>query len=279
MSTSDNISGTGRFAFGENWRSFLEQLDEERIERAEAELCDRFGRERIEGARLLDAGCGSGLFSLAAHRLGAAHVTSIDYDADSVSCCRELRNRTDGSGVGWTVLQGDLLDDEFVTGLGRFDLVYCWGVAHHTGSMWEAIDNVCGATAPGGRLCMGIYNEAHTGIETSGRALRMKQLYQYLPPRLQKGMVLGYGVGVMLYRTLRSRELPDQWVESYHERGMSYWHDIRDWVGGYPFEFATPEAVVKHVTSSGPFEMVETDVPGPTSPAAVNTYIFDRTGH
>jgi 2-polyprenyl-6-hydroxyphenyl methylase/3-demethylubiquinone-9 3-methyltransferase len=25
---------------------------------------------------------------------------------------------------------------------------------------------------------------------------------------------------------------------------MSYWHDVVDWVGGYPFEVAKPDAIV-----------------------------------
>ena len=68
-----------RFAFGKNWQSFLSELDEDRIDQAVISLRQLLGLETLEGKRFMDLGCGSGLFSLAAQRLGA-EVISIDYD-------------------------------------------------------------------------------------------------------------------------------------------------------------------------------------------------------
>jgi 2-polyprenyl-3-methyl-5-hydroxy-6-metoxy-1,4-benzoquinol methylase len=269
---------TARFAFGENWESFLQELDDERIEQAERELQDVFGENGLRGRTFLDAGCGSGLFSLAAHRLGASRVVSFDYDEDSVACCRRLRDEDDASPRKWAVVQGDLLDTDFMGSLGRFDRVYCWGVAHHTGSMWDAIDNAAAAVAPGGRLCLGIYNEVapDEALYDSVLSTRIKRVYNRLPVPAQELAVRSYGLTHLSIRTLLSREDPRTYLERYRrERGMEYWHDIRDWLGGLPFEYATPAAVENHITDAETFEHVRTEVPADL-PTAVNTYVFDR---
>ncbi len=81
-----------RFGFGANWARFLRHLDEPRIVAAERSLQQMLGLPSLAGLRFLDAGSGSGLFSLAARRLGA-EVHSFDYDPQSVACTRELRRR------------------------------------------------------------------------------------------------------------------------------------------------------------------------------------------
>src|SRR6185436_15028626 len=67
-----------RFEFGANWQRFLSVLTDERIARAEASLCAMLDRTSLADTRFLDIGCGSGLFSLAARRLGA-EVYSFDF--------------------------------------------------------------------------------------------------------------------------------------------------------------------------------------------------------
>lgn len=76
-----------RFEFGDNWREFLTTLDQNRVKEAERSLRESLQREHLEGKRFLDVGSGSGLFSLAARRLGA-RVYSFDYDLQSVSCAQ-----------------------------------------------------------------------------------------------------------------------------------------------------------------------------------------------
>ena len=139
-----------RFEFGANWARFLTTLNDERIAEAERSLVRWLGRERLDGLTFLDAGSGSGLFSLAARRLGAT-VTSFDYDPQSVACTSTLRERYFAGDPDWTVQRGSVLDPAFLAGLGTFDIVYSWGVLHHTGAMWDAIANTAQRVAPGGQ--------------------------------------------------------------------------------------------------------------------------------
>lgn len=114
-----------RFGFGQNWQSFLDELDDDRVRRAQTDLQETFNIEDFAGKSFLDIGCGSGLFSLAAHRLGAQEVFSFDYDANAVDCCRSLHSQE--GDTTWEVQRGDLLDDEFMNSLGKYEYVYCWG--------------------------------------------------------------------------------------------------------------------------------------------------------
>lgn len=128
-----------RFAFGSNWRAFVELVDERRIKDAVGSLAGALGTTDLTGRSFLDVGCGSGLFSLAAHRMGA-RVRSFDYDPESVAATVALRDRF-APDADWTISAGSVLDEENVAGLGRFDIVYSWGVLHHTGELWRAMEN------------------------------------------------------------------------------------------------------------------------------------------
>jgi len=135
-----NVAPDDRFEFGDNWRKFLALLDEERIAAAEKSLLKVLEVDNLKGKKILDIGSGSGLFSLAARRLGA-HVHSFDYDPQSVACTKELKRRFYPDDPEWTVEHGDILDRGYLKALGQYDIVYSWGVLHHTGAMWEALEN------------------------------------------------------------------------------------------------------------------------------------------
>lgn len=224
-----------RFAFGRNWHRYLGRVNDARIEAAKASLTAMLGVDDLSGQRFLDAGCGSGLFSLAARQLGA-RVLSFDLDADSVACARALRERHFPGDGDWIIEHGSLLDAQWLGGLGSFDVVYAWGVVHHTGQMWRAFDNVANAVGPTGAFFTAIYNDqgaisrywgAVKRLYNRGAAWRAVLIGLYAP----------YFVGLrMLVRTLRGRGGLD--------RGMDYWYDTLDWLGGYPFEVARPGEVL-----------------------------------
>src|SRR5467141_2182790 len=158
MRRSEEILGGKRFAFGENWARFLALLDDQRIRDAEESLRSKLGVQSLAGRSFLDVGSGSGLFSLAARRLGA-RVHSFDYDPQSVACTRLLRDRFFPGDADWKINQGSVLYAGYLATLGRFDVVYSWGVLHHTGAMWAALKNVTTLVAPGGLLYLAIYND------------------------------------------------------------------------------------------------------------------------
>ena len=234
-----------RFEFGENWRRFLSVLNDERIAEAERSLREMLGVQDLRGKTFVDVGSGSGLFSLAAARLGADRVHSFDFDPSSVGCAQELHRRS-GAGADWTIELGSALDADYLGRLGTFDVVYSWGVLHHTGDMWRAMANVEALVAPAGWLFISIYNDQ--GLRS--RIWRIvKRGYNRLPEALRGPYaVLVMGPRELLslaYATARLRpwNYVHAWTQYRRRRGMSRWHDIVDWVGGYPFEVAAPDAV------------------------------------
>ncbi|MFF3323426.1 class I SAM-dependent methyltransferase [Streptomyces sp. NPDC002889] len=235
-----------RFAFGRNWQEFSRLVDEDRIAAARESIVTALGTRDLTGRSFLDIGCGSGLFSLAAHQLGAK-VHSFDYDSDAVVTTRQLRNRY-APDSDWRVEHGSVLDPSLISRLGRFDIVYSWGVLHHTGALWEALDNACGLVAPGGLLYVSIYNDQ--GLRS--RAWRqVKRTYNSSGPALRSLLVTGSrmylhtpGRALALLKQARTGRRPAG-GKGRRARGMSAQYDLIDWVGGYPFEVAAPEEVFR----------------------------------
>lgn len=239
---AQEVAAGERFEFGKNWARFLNTLGEDRIRQAETSLQTMLGAGRLNGCSFLDLGCGSGLFSLAARRLGA-RVHSIDYDPQSVACAGELRRRYFPAGTDWQIEEGSALDRSYLESLGPFDVVYSWGVLHHTGAMWTALENAAIPVARGGRLFISIYNDQGPA---SRRWLAVKRLYNHLPAGLRFLLLLAVTVRLWWRRwvkdLLRLRPF-ESWRRAGWERGMSAWYDAVDWVGGYPFEVAKPEEI------------------------------------
>lgn len=247
--------GTGgdRFGFGRNWQDFLKSLDDGRVERGEAYLRKMLELPDLSGKTFLDIGSGSGLFSLAARRMGAK-VTSFDYDPDSVAATQSLQARYYPGDEGWRVFRGDVLDGAAMRGLGTFDIVYSWGVLHHTGQMYRAFAHAADAVKPGGLLYIAIYNDE--GIYSSAWTA-IKKLYNRLPEKLRPFYV-GAVAGVLeaksaLGRLLRLRNPLPGWKRRGAEslRGMTVWNDYVDWVGGYPFEVARPDEIFHYFRARG----------------------------
>ena len=236
------IDDGNRFAFGENWVRFLTGLDEDKIRQAEKSLACMLKVNDLRGKRFLDIGSGSGLFSLAARRLGAT-VHSFDYDPRSVACTNELKRRYFPDDPSWTVEQGSVLDAAYIAGLGRFDIVYSWGVLHHTGQMLEAFTNVIASVEDNGQLFIAIYNDQ--GLISKywcwgKRAYNKNVIARFFLIALHAPYLFGMR---WLARALTGRLSL--------ERGMSMWYDMVDWLGGYPFEVASPEAVFRFFADQG----------------------------
>lgn len=242
-------TGELRFAFGRNWQDFLRLLSDDRINQAEKSLKEMLMLDSLDGLSFLDAGCGSGLFSLAAIRLGASRVLSFDYDAHSVECAQQLSSRY-GPFENWEIRQGSVLDNQWLSQIGEFDVVYSWGVLHHTGAMWSAMQNITQCVKRPGVLFVSLYNDQ--GLMTKAWAA-LKRFYLRSPAIIQRLMVWGYlGVGAIwqtIHSIARLRPIRSWYPDS--ARGMSRYRDAVDWLGGYPFEAAKPDDVIDYYYSHG----------------------------
>jgi 2-polyprenyl-3-methyl-5-hydroxy-6-metoxy-1,4-benzoquinol methylase len=218
-----SVAPERRFEFGKNWTRFAGAVTDEQRDVVRESLREWLGD--LAGASFLDVGAGSGLFAAAAAELGA-YVQAFDFDPASPE-----------------IERGDVLDCQYMRGLGTFDVVYAWGVLHHTGDMWKAFENTVDRIAPGGRLLISIYNDQ--GWRSSAWR-RVKRTYTRLP----RGVAPLYAAVVFapvelrtaLKATLRLQSYAATWRRP-KERGMDKWRDILDWVGGFPFEVAKPEQV------------------------------------
>lgn len=252
MSTHQKEVKSGeRFEFGDNWLKFLETLNPERIHRASRSFKERLGEHSICGESFLDVGSGSGLFSLAAAELGAKKIHSIDYDPRSVACTQTLKKRYYPNHAHWIIEQGSALDRQGLMRLGTFDVVYAWGVLHHTGDMWRALENMLPLVKTDGKLFISIYNDQ--GFQSKfwrfvkqmyclGRGGRWFVTLVFFPV---------FFFGLLSVDLLSSRNPFKRYRDYYQNRGMSIVHDWIDWLGGYPFEVAKPLDIVQFYEKRG----------------------------
>jgi len=235
MSDADLLDQVSHFAFGKNWLNYAETIDEARIAQAVTNLKRLAGSERLDGLSFLDIGCGSGLHALAALRLGATRVVGVDIDSDSVEASRRTLTRfAPGANARLqTCSVFAVPPDRF----GDFDIVYSWGVLHHTGDMDRAIASAAALVAPGGAFLVALYRKT----PFCGVWRRIKRWYSRATPAGQARARKVYIALQQLAAMLRRRDF-DAYVRDYSKaRGMNFYNDVHDWLGGYPYESISPQ--------------------------------------
>ncbi|HVH77784.1 MAG TPA: class I SAM-dependent methyltransferase [Stellaceae bacterium] len=234
-----------QFAFGENWKSFLATVGDASIAEAENGLRRLFPGDEIRGSRFLDLGSGSGLSALAACRLGAAHVEAIDADPKSVAATSALLAKF-APGGNWSARCEDILHS--LEGRSQtHDIVYSWGVLHHTGAMWRALDRAASLVAPGGHLAIALYRR--TPFCAIWRL--EKRCYAKSGPACRKAMRALYKA-IFCAGLIATGRSPARYIAAYKSaRGMDWHHDVQDWLGGYPYESTDPTSVITYLRELG----------------------------
>ncbi len=228
-----------RYGFGKNWAEFIEKKLSDSIVRESVDHMRRFMKiDNLNGKTFLDIGCGSGIHSLAALRLGAEKVVAFDYDEHSVATSRKVREWAGVPVEKWAIQQGSVLDLDFMHSLPKSDIVYSWGVLHHTGSMWEAVRNATIPTKTDGEFYIALYSSDIYVDPTPEFWIKLKRAYNQADPMTRKLMELKYVYWILIKPELDAGRDPLDLMKTYGKRGMTAWTDAKDWMGGYPMEFA-----------------------------------------
>lgn len=261
-----------RFAFGRNWRGYLTAVKAKDMENSRNDLSSWIGHD-LKGKTFLDIGSGSGLSSLAAVNLGCNELLSFDYDLDSVEATKSMKAKYFNESQGkWDVMQGSVLDKNFMDSLPRYDFVYSWGVLHHTGEMWKAIELASEKVADKGGFYIAIYNDqgwlsrywflvkkTYVSSGSFGQRCLEYLFYTY------------FALAFFVADCLRIKNPANRYREG--RRGMKVFYDVKDWVGGYPFEVASPNDLENFLQRKG-FKTVKSKTVGRRH--GCNEFLFQK---
>ena len=239
-----------RYEFGKNWQNFNRSFSsEERIKIVENSILDFIHLDNFNGKTFLDIGSGSGLQSLAVYNAGAKEIFSFDYDSKSVEATKSLWIQS-GKPKNWTVCQGSVLDEEFMNSIGKFDIVYSWGVLHHTGDLWNALKNSQIPLKSNGVLYISLYAKEAYQNPSQEYWLEIKQKYNKADYIEKKKMEITYIYQILMESKIRNIYKLIKMMLTYKKnRGMALWIDIKDWLGGWPMEFSSAKEVYSFTKS------------------------------
>ena len=231
---TDLTKREAHFEFGENWAEFAAKLTPSHVDNAVRSLA-RLLPDGLAQASFLDIGCGSGLSAVAAARLGAARIEACDIDENSVRTTEQVLAKF-APAVQRRVRLASVFDLSPAVD-GQFDVVHSWGVLHHTGAMDRAVKAAAALVRPGGLFVVALYNKT----ALCGAWTVEKRIYARSPRVLQKLAQVAFVAARLPVQAVMFRRSPFALIREYDaNRGMNYWNDVHDWLGGYPYESATP---------------------------------------
>ena len=220
------------FDFGENWNDYSKLIDDSRIASAKEGLLKLVGEDELRDSTFLDIGSGSGLHSCVAGLLGARHVTAVDVDPKSVETTRAVLSQYLSPDV-YDVQEKSVFDMSPGED-GKFDIVYSWGVLHHTGDQDAAIRAAASLVREGGLLVLALYRPTYMDPFWKVE----KRWYKSASPAAQERAKKVFDAGFRFACMVTGRK-----KQSDRRRGMDYWHDVHDWLGGYPYESMSPQGL------------------------------------
>lgn len=253
-----------RFSFSKNWEAYAKtSLTRERMDQSRNAFRELVAGIDLRNKRFIDVGYGQGLSLIAAAEMGA-RVLGIDVDGNSVEVLRMVQ-RFSGYPDFIEARTVSILDERFVDEhRERYDVVHAWGVLHHTGDMMKAIKNACALVAEGGYLICAIYNRHWSSPIWKA----IKWSYNILPVPLQRFMIALFYPIIYVAKSFVTRENPKEM-----DRGMAFLHNVVDWIGGYPYEYAGIEEIQDIISKLG-FTCLRTRAA--QVPTGCNEYVFRR---
>ena len=259
------------FDFGENWKNYsYNAISKQKIKEAKKDFKKLFNKIDLKGKTFIDIGFGQGLSLLIAQQLEAKPVGC----EINRRCLRALlinQKKFFKKAEKIPVVIGSILDQKTIQKLkkinlkkkdSKFQIVHSWGVLHHSGKMWKAINNAVSLVTENGYLAISIYNKHWS----SPFWHKVKYFYNISPRLIRRLLIFIFYWIIFIGKFIITGEDPFKL-----KRGMDYYFNIIDWVGGYPYEYASIKEVKKYIELKG-FRTIKV-IPA-QMPTGCNEFVF-----
>lgn len=264
------ITNKTQFDFGENWVQFTERaLTREKVKQAKNDFIRLTSGINLDNIYFLDVGFGQGLSLLIAKQLGCKVLGCEINPKCIISLNKTMMHFPSIKTKEIPIVLGSILEKRILTKLKKrseqgYGIVHSWGVLHHTGNMKLAIENVSSLVQKNGYLILAIYNKHWS----SPMWKIIKKIYGGSPFVIKKTIIYLLYPFILVAKIIVLRKNPFE-----KNRGMDFYYDTIDWIGGYPYEYASVEEISNLVNTFGfkLIRIIHTQVP-----TGCNQYVFQK---